>query len=117
MTEGPTGAADNNTKRLVRAFDVRTGKKIWQFNNIPRPGGFGNETWENGSWAINGNTGVWNQITVDEDLGVVYLPVETPTSDYYRGHRPGGNQLCDNSVCRGLQRVGSQWAFASGCYP
>ena len=78
MKEGATVTTHDNTKGLVRAFDVRTGKKLWQFNTIPRPGEFGNETWENGSWAINGNTGVWNQITVDEDLGLVYLPVGNP---------------------------------------
>src|SRR5262249_475735 len=64
MREGATVPTHNNPKGLVRAFDVKTGKKIWQFNTIPRPGEFGNETWENGSWAINGNTGVWAHITV-----------------------------------------------------
>ena len=67
--EGMTVATHNNTKGLVRAFDVRTGKLLWTFNTIPRPGEFGNDTWENDSWAINGNTGVWTQITVDEEAG------------------------------------------------
>ena len=80
----------NNTKGLVRAFDVRTGKMLWTFNTIPRPGEFGNDTWLNDSWAVNGNTGVWTQITVDEELGLVYLPVETPTSDLLR--RPSSRQ-------------------------
>jgi len=53
----------------VRAYDVRTGKLAWTFRTIPQAGEFGNETWENDSWAVNGNTGVWNQISVDEDLG------------------------------------------------
>ena len=65
--EGMTVITHNNTKGLVRAFDVRTGKLLWTFNTIPRPGEFGNDTWENDSWAINGNTGVWTQITVDEE--------------------------------------------------
>jgi quinoprotein glucose dehydrogenase len=60
--EGMTVATHNNTKGLVRAFDARSGKLIWTFNTIPRPGEFGNETWENGSWATNGNTGVWTRI-------------------------------------------------------
>ena len=59
----------NNTKGLVRAFDVRSGKELWRFDTIPRPGEFGNETWENNSWAENGNTGVWAHMTVDEELG------------------------------------------------
>src|SRR5882762_6041665 len=91
MKEGATVPTHNNTKGLVRAFDARTGKQLWRFNTMPGPGEFGNDTWENGSWATNGNTGVWTQITVDEELGLVYLPVETPTSDYYGGHRPGND--------------------------
>src|SRR6478735_6116300 len=97
--EGATVNTHNNTKGLVRAFDARTGKLLWTFNTIPLPGEFGNDTWERDSWAVNGNTGVWTQITVDEDLGLVYLPVETPTSDYFGGHRPGNNLFADSIVC------------------
>jgi quinoprotein glucose dehydrogenase len=111
MREGSTPVTHNNTKGLVRAFDVRTGKKIWQFNTIPRPGEFGNDTWEKGSWAINGNTGVWTQITVDEELGLVYLPVESPTSDYYGGHRPGNNLYGESLVCVDLKTGQRKWFF------
>ncbi len=109
--EGMTPVTHNNTKGLVRAFDVRTGKKIWTFNTIPRPGEFGNDTWENGSWATNGNTGVWTQMTVDEDLGLVYLPVEDPTSDYYGGHRPGNDLFGDSLVCVDLKTGQRKWHF------
>jgi quinoprotein glucose dehydrogenase len=64
---------------------------LWTVQHIPRPGEFGNDTWDNESWAVTGNTGVWNQIAVDEDLGLAYLPVETPSSDFYGGLRPGNN--------------------------
>jgi quinoprotein glucose dehydrogenase len=109
--EGMTVVTHNNTKGLVRAFDVRTGKLIWTFNTIPRPGEFGNDTWENDSWAVNGNTGVWTQITVDEDAGLVYLPVEDPTSDYYGGHRPGNNLFGDSIVCVDLKTGVRKWHF------
>jgi quinoprotein glucose dehydrogenase len=109
--EGMTVVTHNNTKGLVRAFDVRTGKLLWTFNTIPRPGEFGNETWENESWAINGNTGVWSQITVDEEAGLVYLPVEDPTSDYYGGHRPGNNLFGDSIVCVDLKTGQRKWHF------
>jgi glucose dehydrogenase len=59
-----------NTKGLVRAFDVRTGKQIWRFNTIHYPGQAGNDTWENGH-GVTGNMGVWTQITVDPDAGLV----------------------------------------------
>jgi quinoprotein glucose dehydrogenase len=111
MREGATVATHNNTKGLVRAFDVRTGKTLWTFNTIPRPGEFGNDTWENESWAVNGNTGVWTQITVDEDLGLVYLPVETPTSDFYGGHRPGNNLFAESLVCVDLKTGQRKWHY------
>ncbi len=109
--EGATIETHDNTKGLVRAFDVRTGKKIWQFNTIPGPGEFGNETWQEESWAYNGNVGVWNQITVDEDLGLVYLPVETPSSDYYGGHRPGNNLFAESLVCVDLKTGQRKWHY------
>jgi quinoprotein glucose dehydrogenase len=111
MREGATVSTHNNTKGLVRAFDARSGRLLWTFHTIPRPGEFGNDTWENESWAINGNTGVWSQITVDEDLGLVYLPVETPTSDFYGGHRPGNNLFAESIVCVDLRTGARKWHF------
>ena len=109
--EGGTPKTHNNTKGLVLAFDVRTGKKLWQFNTIPRPGEFGNETWMNDSWAVNGNTGVWNQMAVDEELGLAYLPVETPSSDFYGGHRPGNNLFAESLVAVDLKTGQRKWHF------
>jgi len=109
--EGMTVVTHNNTKGLVRAFDVHTGKLLWTFNTIPKPGEFGNETWENNSWATNGNTGVWTQMTADEDLGLVYLPVESPTSDYYGGERPGNNLYGESLVCVDLNTGKRKWHF------
>src|SRR5258705_11568976 len=82
--EGMTVKTHNNTKGLVRAFDVKSGKLLWTFNTIPRPDEIGNETSENESWATNGNTGVWTQITVDQEGGRVEQQAETPPKDFYR---------------------------------
>src|SRR3954469_21957682 len=109
--EGLTVKTHNNTKGLVRAWDVRSGKLLWTSNTIPRPGEFGNDTWEKESWATNGNTGVWSQITVDEELGLVYLPVEDPTSDLYGGHRPGNDLFGDSLVCVDLKTGQRKWHF------
>lgn len=111
MKEGMTVKTHNNTKGQIRAFDVRTGKQLWAFHPIPRPGELGNDTWLDSSWAINGNTGVWTQITVDEELGLVYLPVETPTSDFYGGHRPGNNLFAESLVCLDLKTGKRKWHF------
>jgi len=87
--EGSAPISMRHVKGYVRGFDARTGKRIWIFHTIPKPGEYGFETWDNDSWSYTGNTGVWAQISVDEQLGLVYLPVELPTGDYYGGHRPG----------------------------
>ncbi len=109
--EGMTVKTHNNSKGHVRAFDVKTGKMLWQFNTIPKPGEFGNDTWENESWSTNGNTGVWTQITVDEEAGLVYLAVESPTSDFYGGHRPGNNLYGESLVAVDLKTGQRKWHF------
>ncbi len=109
--EGQTVPTHNNTKGVVRGFDARTGKLLWTFNTIPRPGELGNETWENDSWSVNGNTGVWTQISIDEDLGLAYLPVETPSSDFYGGHRPGNNLFAESLVAVDLKTGQRKWHY------
>jgi quinoprotein glucose dehydrogenase len=109
--EGQTPKTHNNTRGYVRAYDVRSGKRVWIFHTIPRPGQFGNETWLNDSWSVNGNTGVWNQVAVDEELGIVYLPVETPSSDFYGGHRPGNNLFAESLVAVDLKSGKRRWHY------
>ena len=109
--EGGTPKVHRNNKGFVRGYDVRTGKRLWIFHTIPMPGELGNDTWLNNSWDENGNTGVWTQITIDEDLGLAYLPVETPTSDYYGGHRPGNNLFAESLVCVDLRTGQRKWHF------
>ncbi len=111
MKEGMTIQTSNNTKGLVRAFDVRTGELVWRFDTIPKPDEFGGDTWLDNSWATNGNTGVWTQMTVDEELGLAYLPVESPTSDFYGGARPGDNLFGESLVCVDLATGERQWHF------
>ena len=117
MKEGLTVETHDNTKGLVRAFDVRTGELEWTFHTIPRPGEFGNETWLNESWAVNGNVGVWTQMSADEELGLVYLPVETPTSDLYGGHRPGENLFAESLVAVDMDTGLRRWHFQMVHHP
>ncbi len=109
--EGMTPKSMRNNKGYVRAFDVRTGKRLWIFHTIPIKGEYGYDTWLNGSAEYTGNTGVWTQITVDEQLGLVYLPVESPTGDYYGGHRPGNNLFGESLVCVDLQTGKRKWSY------
>ncbi|MBZ5728997.1 MAG: pyrroloquinoline quinone-dependent dehydrogenase [Acidobacteriia bacterium] len=109
--EGMTPKSMRNNKGYVRGFDVRTGKRLWIFHTIPMKGEFGYDTWESGSAEYTGNTGVWTQISVDEQLGLVYLPVESPTGDYYGGHRPGNNLFGESLVCVDLKTGQRKWHF------
>jgi quinoprotein glucose dehydrogenase len=109
--EGMTPKSMRNNKGFVRGFDVRTGKRLWIFHTIPQKGEGGYDTWLNGSAEYTGNTGVWTQITVDEQLGLVYLPVESPTGDFYGGHRPGNNLYGESLVCVDLVTGQKKWHY------
>lgn len=109
--EGFTPKSMRNNKGYVRGFDVRTGKRLWIFHTIPMKGEYGRDTWLNDSAEYTGNTGVWSQITVDEQLGSVYLPVESPTGDYYGGHRPGNDLFGESLVCVDLKTGQRKWHY------
>ena len=109
--EGMTVKTHDNTKGLVRAYDAHSGKLVWTFHTIPKKGEAGYDTWENGSADTNGNTGVWTQMTVDPQLGLAYLPVESPTSDYYGGERPGNNLFGESLVCVELKTGKMKWYY------
>ena len=93
FTEGFTPLSHDNNKGLVQAFDVRTGKKLWEWDTIPKKGESGYETWLKDSADDTGNTGVWTQIAADPEAGLAYLPVESPTSDFYGGYAQGQQSL------------------------
>jgi quinoprotein glucose dehydrogenase len=108
---GGVPKSKTNVKGYVRGFDVRTGKRLWIFHTIPKPGEFGYDTWENDSATYTGNAGVWGQISVDEQLGMAYLPVELPTGDYYGGHRPGNGLFGETVVAVDLKTGQRKWHF------
>lgn len=90
--EGSAPRSKANVKGYIRGFDVRTGKRLWVFHTIPVKGEPGYDTWDPDAHAYTGNTGVWAQMSADEELGIVYMPVELPTGDYYGGHRRGAGK-------------------------
>ena len=101
----------NNVKGYVRGFDVRTGKRLWIFHTIPLPNEFGHDSWEKDSAESTGYAGVWGQISVDEDLGLAYLPVELPTGDEYGGHRPGNGLFGESIVAVELKTGQRKWHY------
>ena len=101
----------NNEKGYIRGFDVRTGRRLWIFHTIPHLGEFGNDTWEQESFANTGNAGVWGQMSIDEELGIVYMPVELPTGDYYGGHRPGSGLFGESLLALDLMTGQRKWHY------
>jgi quinoprotein glucose dehydrogenase len=95
----------------VRAFDVRTGKRVWSFHTIPQAGEFGNDTWGNESWKFTGHTNVWAPMSLDEKRGLLYLPVSTPSNDFYGGNRPGNNLFGETLVCLDANTGVRKWHF------
>ena len=111
-----SAVSDNPTNKemppgYVRGFDVVTGRLKWVFNPIPQPGEFGHETWGNGSWAYSGNANVWSIVSADEEIGYAYLPMSTPTNDWYGGHRPGDNLFAESLVCLECDTGRRVWYF------
>ena len=95
----------------VRAFDARTGRLVWTFYTVPRPGEFGHDTWGSESWRFTGHTNVWAPMALDAERGLVYLPVTTPSNDYYGGRRPGANVFAESIVCLDANTGERKWHY------
>jgi glucose dehydrogenase len=100
ITGGTNGEGEPGTGRLygdIRGWDARTGKMIWTFHTVPRPGEPGSETWPPGAYKNRSGTNAWGFMTVDVERGLVYAPIGSPTADFYGADRHGNN-LYGNSL-------------------
>jgi quinoprotein glucose dehydrogenase len=95
----------------VRAFDAHSGKLVWTFYTVPRTGEFGSETWKGGSEKYTGHTNVWAPMTLDADRGLLYLPVSTPSNDFYGAKREGQNLFGESLVCLDAATGERKWHF------
>jgi len=95
----------------MRGFDTRSGRTKWTFHTIPQGDEFGNDTWGGDSWRVTGKVGVWSMMSADEELGLIYLPTNTPAPDYYGGHRPGANLFAESVVALDLETGERAWHF------
>jgi glucose dehydrogenase len=95
-----------------RAYDARTGTKLWDFHSVARPGELGHETWEGESWKDRSGTNMWGvQATVDEERGIVYMPFGAPSSTYYGGDRHGDNLFGNALVAIDAETGKRKWHF------
>ena len=111
LLSGTAPRSKTNVPGYVRGYDVGSGKLLWTFHTIPQGSEFGNDTWGDDSWRYTGNTAVWAPISADLELGYVYLPTETPTGDFYGGHRPGDNLFADSLVCLDAKTGKRVWHY------
>lgn len=95
----------------IRAYDARSGKKIWTFHTIPQKNEFGNGTWKNNSWQYTGHTNAWAPLSLDEARGLVYLPIGTPSNDFYGGNRLGQNLFAESLLCLDANTGKRKWHY------
>jgi quinoprotein glucose dehydrogenase len=95
----------------VRAYSARTGKLAWTFHPVPKHGEYGNDTWGADSWKFTGHTNVWAPMTLDAKRGLLYLPLSTPSNDFYGGRRPGQNLFGESLVCLDANTGKRMWHF------
>ena len=105
--EGPGASAPGD----IRAFDVRTGKQVWRFHTVPRPGEFGNETWAEDSWKDRGGANAWSGVTVDTDRGLVFAGLGSAAFDFYGGDRHGDNLFANSVVALDAETGKRRWHF------
>src|SRR3954470_11905658 len=95
----------------LRAFDVVTGKLVWQFHTVPHPGEFGYDTWPKDAWKYIGGTNTWGEISVDPVRGIAYFPIGSPTFDYYGADRHGANLFGTSLVALDARTGKRLWHF------
>jgi quinoprotein glucose dehydrogenase len=107
VQESPSIGAAGDT----RAWDIHTGKLVWQFHSVPQPGETGSETWQGEDWKSRSGTNVWGFFSVDAERGIVYMPFGEPTSDYWGGDRKGANLFGTSLVAADADTGKLKWYF------
>jgi quinoprotein glucose dehydrogenase len=105
--EGPRPSAPGH----LRAYDVKTGKRVWIFHTIPHPGEFGYETWPKDAWKTAGGVNAWGGLALDESRGVVYTGLGSPAFDFYGGDRIGDNLFGDSIIALDANTGKRIWHF------
>ena len=107
VAEAPFGAPGD-----ARAFDARTGKKLWEFHTVPRPGEIGHETWLDDGWKNRSGVNTWGfHMTADEERGILYIPVGGPAANFWGGDRPGAGLFGNSLVAVDANTGKYMWHF------
>ena len=95
----------------IRAFDVRTGAKVWTFHTVPRPGEFGYDTWPADAWKTVGGANNWAEQSIDQARGIIYIPTGSPKYNFYGGNRHGANLFGDCLIALDVRTGKRLWHF------
>jgi quinoprotein glucose dehydrogenase len=95
----------------ILAYDAKTGNFMWKFHVIPRPGEFGHETWENDAWSWTGDVSSWAPMSADPERGIVYIPTNGATVDFYGGFRPGNNLFSTSLIALDVKTGRRVWHY------
>ena len=102
---------EENIPGDILAYDARTGKPMWKFHVIPRPGEFGHDTWKNDAWKRTGDVSSWAPMSADPARGLVYIPTNPPTIDFFGGFRPGDNLFGTSLLALDVKTGKRVWHF------
>ena len=95
----------------ILGYDANNGQLKWKFNVIPRPGEFGHDTWENDAWEWTGDVSSWAPMSADPELGIVYIPTNGATQDFYGGFRPGDNLFSTSLIALDVETGERVWHY------
>ena len=95
----------------ILGYDAKTGEFLWKFNVLPQPGEFGHETWENDAWKWTGDISSWAPLSADQERGIVYVPTNGATLDFYGGFRPGDNLFSTSLIALDVKTGKRVWHF------
>ena len=95
----------------ILAYDARNGELKWKFHVIPRPGEDGHDTWENDAWKWTGDISSWAPMAADPELGLVYIPTNGATIDYYGGFHPGDNLYGTSLIALDVETGERKWHY------
>ncbi len=109
--QGYNQTRQENVPGDILAYDAKTGKHLWKFHIIPRPGEFGHETWENDAWKWTGDVSSWAPMSADPERGLVYIPTNGATMDFYGGFRPGDNLFSTSLIALDVKTGKRVWHY------
>jgi quinoprotein glucose dehydrogenase len=95
----------------IRGWDARSGRQLWRFHTVPRPGEYGHDTWEGESWKDRAGVNAWSISSVDPDRNLVFVPLTSPATDFYGGDRHGANLFGDSVVALDCRTGKRRWHF------